>query len=132
MKVLKVSSAALILAVALATGCNQKEQASSDTQDTQAATSTEAVPEMSGQQIFETRCSFCHGPKGLGDTPVAAGYHAANLKDGQWVYGGTKNEVIRTITMGVPGTPMRGFGGIMSPAEIDRAADYVLSLPNQK
>jgi cbb3-type cytochrome c oxidase subunit III len=74
---------------------------------------------------FTSRCAFCHGDDGRGNRSPVAGYPNANLADGVWLHGGTKQEIVKTITNGVPETPMPPFEGVVSPAEIDALADYV-------
>lgn len=65
---------------------------------------------------------------GSGDTPTAGGYPNANLIDQTWAHGSSREEIARTIANGVPGTPMRGYGRVMSKEEIDALALYVQSL----
>ena len=81
---------------------------------------------------FATRCAFCHGQDGEGHMSPVAGYPNANLADGIWVHGGTKQEIVKTITSGVPDTPMPPFEGVVSPAEIDALADYVRGFPTRR
>lgn len=82
----------------------------------------------SGKDIYDYRCAFCHGVSGAGDSPTASAYPNANLTDDTWAYGQTRDDVARTIANGVPGTPMRGFNGLLSKEEIDAVADYVMHL----
>ena len=52
-----------------------------------AATATSVT---TGQQLFQKNCQFCHGPKGLGDGPLAPkDVKPANLTDATWVRGST-------------------------------------------
>jgi len=87
----------------------------------------QSVP-VSGQQIFESRCAFCHGVAGAGDTAVGNSFPNANLADGVWVHGSTPAAISTTIQNGVPGTPMEGYQGLLSPDEINRVRDYIISL----
>jgi mono/diheme cytochrome c family protein len=84
-----------------------------------------------GQHVYQSRCSICHGRDGRGNTPTAASYPNANLVDGRWAHGGSREEVIRTIRQGVPKTPMLPFGQALSDSEIEAVADYVLALPQR-
>src|SRR5947207_7382572 len=56
-----------------------------------------------GAQSFKSQCAACHGLDGLG---AAAG---PDLSTGAFKHGGTDEALFRTITKGVPGTPMVGF-----------------------
>lgn len=71
---------------------------------------------------------MCHGMTGAGDMPMAAGYPNANLIDQRWAHGPEKEALVRVIRDGLPGTPMLGFGRMMSPEEIDAVAEYVRGL----
>ncbi|MGA7615352.1 MAG: c-type cytochrome [Thermoanaerobaculia bacterium] len=111
------------IATLLLAGCTPNEQ------DNSRRAAVQAPSPADGKTIFQSTCSFCHGIDGKGNTPIAAGYPNANLADGVWAYGGNREQIIQTITRGVPGTPMRGFQGSLNPAEIGAVADYVHSLP---
>jgi len=83
---------------------------------------------VSGQQIYEQRCSFCHGTTGAGDTSVGGSFPNANLSDGVWAHGSTPEEISNTIDKGVPQSPMEGYHGLLSPDEINRVRDYILAM----
>jgi Cytochrome c, mono- and diheme variants len=87
-----------------------------------------ASQKIDGKAIFDSRCSFCHGPAGAGDTPMASGYPAANLTDSNWTHGGSVVEIEKTISEGIQGTPMAGFNRRMTPDKIASVAEYVKSL----
>lgn len=92
---------------------------------------TGAVPaagKADGKAIFDSRCQFCHGPAGAGDTPMSSGYPNANLTDATWARGGSVDEIAKSIGEGIPGTPMAGFNGRLSPEEIRTVSEYVKSL----
>jgi len=107
-------TAAMILA-----GCQGGETAM--TQTTERSPST-------GKVIYDQQCAICHGKTGKGDTMIAASYPNANLTDSEWGHGGTRAELTRSVTDGVPKTPMRGFKGALSEKEIDEVVTYVLRL----
>jgi mono/diheme cytochrome c family protein len=112
-------------------GCSQKEQQAPPS--TQVSSGPQAAPGTpaalaSGREQFLTRCAFCHGETGKGDTTVAANYPAANLTDGTWKHGSSRDAIMKTIHDGVPETPMAGFAESMTSEEIANVADYVLSL----
>jgi len=52
-----------------------------------------------GRALFQSRCAFCHGPRGEGG-------RGADLTSGQYAHGGSDSELFSTIRNGVPGTSM--------------------------
>lgn len=94
---------------------------------TQQPTTTGSPVTVNATQLFNQQCSVCHGMKADGESPLGSAWPATNLADNDWQHGGSRDAVIETITNGVPGTPMRGFQGTLSPPEIEAVADYVLS-----
>jgi cytochrome c oxidase cbb3-type subunit 3 len=84
-----------------------------------------------GAATFATNCAPCHGRGAQG----FAGY--PNLNDDDWLWGGTLGDIERTISYGIRSghaetrlgdMPKYGLDGILKPAEINDAAEYVLSL----
>lgn len=84
-----------------------------------------------GKVIFDQQCSICHGRFGKGDTMISTNYAFADLTDGRWGYGASREDHIRNVTEGIPRTPMRGFKGVLTDQEIASVVDYVLTLPSQ-
>jgi mono/diheme cytochrome c family protein len=68
---------------------------------TAAATSV-ASPEAKVQQIFATRCSSCHGPKGKGDGPIAASLdpRPRDYSDAAWQKATTDDAIAAIIAKG--------------------------------
>jgi mono/diheme cytochrome c family protein len=128
--------AAVILAIVCTLGaCSQKEQVTPTTTAASpgplaatASSATATAVSSPGREQFLSRCILCHGETGNGDTTVGANYPAANLADGIWKHGGTRDAILKTIHDGVPETPMVGFGEQMTSQEISDVADYVMSL----
>lgn len=83
-----------------------------------------------GKTLFGQQCATCHGPGGQGDGPAAAALNPKprNLAvpDG-WKNGRALAQVFKTLTDGLPGTPMPPFSGL-SPADRFALAHYVQSL----
>jgi cytochrome c oxidase cbb3-type subunit III len=84
-----------------------------------------------GAAIFANNCGPCHGKGAQG----GVGY--PNLNDDDWLWGGTPEAIQQTITHGIrsgdPETrnmamPRFGLDGMLQPAQIKDAAQYVLSL----
>jgi cytochrome c oxidase cbb3-type subunit 3 len=127
-------TAVTLLVVCALAACNQKEQPAATT-STEAfpsrpptSATSAAAPASPGREQFLSRCVLCHGETGNGDTTIGTTYPAANLTDGIWKHGSTRDAIVKTIHDGVPETPMVGFGEQMTPQEIADVADYVMSL----
>ncbi|MFO1033510.1 MAG: cytochrome-c oxidase, cbb3-type subunit III [Hyphomicrobiales bacterium] len=85
-----------------------------------------------GASMFKTYCSQCHGSGAQG----AVGY--PNLNDDDWLWGGTPEQIVQTLTHGVryvqdPDTrnsqmPAFGKDAILDAAAIGNVAQYVLKL----
>lgn len=106
-----------IAAAALLSGCKP----AASTPETEAARSA-------GKVIYDQQCAICHGKTGKGDTMIAASYPYGDLTNDDWGYGGTRDDLIRSVTDGIPKTPMRGFKGALSEKEIESVVEYVLEL----
>lgn len=75
-------------------------------------------------ELFTANCQICHGPDGTG-TPLAKDMAFAGR--GKWKHGSRLPDIVRTITNGVPATPMLPFKGRLTPAEINALASLVRS-----
>jgi cytochrome c oxidase cbb3-type subunit 3 len=87
-----------------------------------------------GQSIFGDNCATCHGVGGTG----GKGY--PNLRDDVWLWGGSLEDIQRTITYGIrSGDPnarmsqMPAFGAdqLLPPAQIDDLTEYVVALSHR-
>ncbi|HVT05083.1 MAG TPA: c-type cytochrome [Thermoanaerobaculia bacterium] len=113
-----------IAVVVLLTSCSSPE---TEEQPTGQKTAGKKQVGPTGQEIFESRCAFCHGVSGAGDTSVGRSFPGANLADGTWAHGGTPAEISASVEKGVPGTPMEGYKGLLTPDEITRVRDYIVT-----
>lgn len=73
----------------------------------------------SGQRIFASYCSVCHGSDGRG----AKGF--PNLTDNEWVWGGTPEQIVETITKGRVGA-MPAWKDQLTESQIDALARMVV------
>jgi cytochrome c oxidase cbb3-type subunit 3 len=73
--------------------------------------------------LFADNCAACHG---VGGTPAQIGQYP-NLRDDAWLWGGDINQIEQTILQGRNGY-MPAFGEVLSDAQLDEVANYVLSL----
>ncbi|MEX1024426.1 MAG: c-type cytochrome [Planctomycetota bacterium] len=80
------------------------------------------------RDLFLTNCAVCHGPDGAGDGTAKLDRPARSFADGGFSYGNTEEALFRTITHGIPGTPMPSFGESLTDAERRTLAAYVVSL----
>ncbi|MEZ5855130.1 MAG: cytochrome-c oxidase, cbb3-type subunit III [Hyphomicrobiaceae bacterium] len=87
-----------------------------------------------GASAFQTNCAPCHGRSAQG----AVGY--PNLNDDDWLWGGGIADIERTVMYGIRSDsdktrsgqmPRFGLDKLLSDADIDAAAEYVLSLSNK-
>jgi cytochrome c oxidase cbb3-type subunit 3 len=84
-----------------------------------------------GKSAFGDNCAPCHGAGAQG----SKGY--PNLNDDVWLWGGTLDEILHTITVGVRSTspdtrqsqmPSFGRDSILKPEQINDLTEYVVSL----
>lgn len=80
------------------------------------ATVMTASPEIldQGKTVYNVQCFVCHGMSGKGDGPAAAAMTPPprNFTSGEWRFGGGLLGVVKTITVGSPGTSMAGFSNL--------------------
>ena len=88
-----------------------------------------------GQSVFGDNCATCHGAGGVG----AKGY--ANLRDDVWLWGGSLEDIQRTITHGVRSNdpearvsqmPAFGRDEILQPGQIADLTEYVVALSGRR
>ena len=74
-----------------------------------------------GRVVFEDNCAACHGDGGRG------GYEngAPDLGDGQWIYGGSREDIHRSVYHGRQGV-MPAWEGRLSDAQIRMLTLYLL------
>ena len=87
-----------------------------------------------GQALYVKNCQFCHGPKGLGDGPLAPkDSHPANLTDAKWDRGSTDGEIFKVIMEGAgPDFKMKGAKGRLQDNDAWNIVNYVRSLAAKK
>ncbi len=74
-----------------------------------------------GAAVFKTNCVGCHGDD-------LHGKFGPNLTDDVWIHGGRPEDIVHTITNGVPPKGMPTWGPILGPEKIREVASYVISM----
>ncbi|MBC7860688.1 MAG: c-type cytochrome, partial [Burkholderiaceae bacterium] len=91
-----------------------------------AAAATKGEAHELGRRIYNFRCYFCHGYSGDAQT-LAATYLEPRPRDFQATAPDalSRESMIDAVKDGHPGTAMRGFDGILQPAEMAAVVDFV-------
>ncbi len=96
------------------------------------ASSASAAP-VEAKALFLENCATCHGESGKADTDLGARYMAADFTSEEFHKEFTSQaQVKKVIRSGVPDTKMKAWKGILSDAEVDALAKYVLELSRKK
>jgi len=84
---------------------------------------TQMPPAMAiGERLFANNCAGCHGSDGKGSKGFP------NLTDGDWLYGGEHETIVKTITEGRNGVMPPMAAAVGGPEDVKNVANYVLSL----
>jgi mono/diheme cytochrome c family protein len=86
-----------------------------------------------GRQAFMKSCRHCHGPKGLGDGPLAPKNPSpADLTDAEWKYGSSDGEIFAIIANGVGGdSEMKGARSEMTATDMWSIVNFLRSIGPQ-
>ncbi len=80
------------------------------------------------KELFMTHCAMCHGESGDGKGTTDLDRPARSFLDGGFSYGNTEEAIRRTLTFGIPGTPMPAFDAALTEDQRTALARYVISL----
>jgi high-affinity iron transporter len=87
-----------------------------------------------GKQIFETNCAVCHGMSGHGDGPMAKQFDPAPAVLSNPKLTGDSNTTaydnFEVINVGIAGTAMMAWAGVLSEAQIWDVTYYLRSFSN--
>ena len=88
---------------------------------------TDMVAANKGRQVYTQFCAVCHGADATGNQALGA----PNLSDDYWLYGGSKKQIVESITLGRNGNmpPHKEFLG---EAKAHLLAAYIYSLSQKK
>jgi mono/diheme cytochrome c family protein len=87
--------------------------------------------------LYATHCVVCHGDTGKGDGPAIGALHPRprDFTTGVYKFRSTPSgtlptveDVVRSTRVGLAGTSMPGYEGILSPAEIESVSRAVLAM----
>lgn len=81
-----------------------------------------------GAALYTTHCARCHGVDGDGQGTEQLDRPARSFALGGFSFGDTEEAIVRTITHGIPGSPMPSFGEATSEAERVALARHVATL----
>ena len=76
-------------------------------------------PPVSSKELYSQLCASCHGANMQGNEKVPS------LVDNRLLNGGTKSDIIRSITDGITARGMPAWGGTMTATQITKMADYI-------
>lgn len=88
-----------------------------------------------GREIYLSRCTSCHGPKGRGDGPIAKGLTGPPPRDlaaAQWKHGDSADQVLQVVIQGVKDTSMPGWRGTLSASELKAVTAYVFHVAGRE
>lgn len=84
-----------------------------------ALSSPEKIAE--GQTLYQANCAACHKADG-------GGLVGPNLTDNAWLHGGSDEDIIKSITDGIPAKGMIAWGPILGPKKIEALTAYIISI----
>lgn len=90
------------------------------------------VGQKTPQDIWDKRCTFCHGPDGKAKTKKGRQYKAEDFTKAKWQKSTTDDEIVDAITNGVPKTKMPAFKEKLSPDEIKSMVPFVRAFGGKK
>ena len=80
------------------------------------------------KELFMAHCAACHGEKGDGEGTTTLERPARSFLEGGFSYGNTPEAILRTLSYGIPGTPMPAFDVALTEGQRKLLAQYVISL----
>jgi mono/diheme cytochrome c family protein len=118
-----VSALMWVTAVAAATGAQQAGNSVAKKPKNPVKSTPESVT--AGRQIYEQKCSFCHGTEGKG----AATGSPPSLSDAKWDHGSSDGEVFLSIRDGIgPAFRMVPYKDKIPDRDIWHIVNYLRSL----
>ena len=115
-----------LLLTACLVACTEAPAPTAATAIKPAAVTPEPEAHELGRRIYNFRCYFCHGYSGNAQT-LASTYLTPRPRDFSATAPAqlSRERMLEAVTNGRSGTAMRGFEGILEPAEIAAVTDFV-------
>ncbi|HEX5481228.1 MAG TPA: c-type cytochrome [Terriglobia bacterium] len=79
-------------------------------------------------QLFQSKCSMCHGKDGKGFPAI----HTPDFTSPKWQAATSDKLIKETITNGKKGTAMPAFSNKLKPEQIDALAKYIRTFNSAK
>lgn len=81
------------------------------------------TPELAaqGREVYAGSCVGCHGANGEGGI-------GPSFLDGEWTHGSAPEEILRSVSEGIPAKGMPAWGPILGPEKSRQVAAYVATL----
>lgn len=71
-------------------------------------------------ELYQNYCAGCHGAQ------MEGGQHSA-LRKTDWQYGGSRDQLLRTVRYGVAGTEMAAWSKVIPAEQVDAIVDYIIA-----
>ena len=126
-------AAVMVGTIVLTTAQTKKEAPAPAKASARPAKPTEANI-AAGEAVYFKKCVWCHGPEGAGDGPGAdrlwprpRNFNQGTFKVRHTGSGElpTKEDLVLTVTNGLPGSAMPSWGGVLTPEQISQVVDFV-------
>lgn len=72
-----------------------------------------------GKQVYTQTCVACHGADLTGGI-------GPNLVDAEWIHGGEPEQIVKTISDGIPAKGMPAWGAVLGPEKVAQVAAWIL------
>lgn len=86
------------------------------------------IARLDTKALYIEHCAKCHGETGDGKGTADLDRPARSFLDGGYSYGNTRKAVLRSVTYGIPGTPMPAFAETLGEEERTALADFVIAM----
>jgi mono/diheme cytochrome c family protein len=83
------------------------------------------VQNQPAKEVYEKRCTLCHGADGRSQTKKGRQYKAPDFTSAKWQRTTTDDEIADAITNGVPKTKMAAFREKLSADQIRALIPYL-------
>jgi mono/diheme cytochrome c family protein len=78
-----------------------------------------------GAQVYEKKCTMCHGKDGVGDTKAGKMMKTPDINAGDWKNGKTVADLAKTLREGLGKMPK--YEGKLSDEELEAVAQYTVT-----